>query len=160
MAPATSHQSPAGFAQRSARLARRGGRFAVSVPGRVRRAVAGWRWARRSVAVIRADVRRDGLDVAVPPPGVTGPGSLKGARAALRLERASCLERSLVIQRWWSSNDIALDVIIGVRHPTRHDGAPGHAWVEYYDEDCSDRFAEIRRVPAPAGKPPKLKPRG
>ena len=134
-------------------------RRVAALPARVPRALAGWQWARRSVASIRSDVRRDGLEVAVPPPPTTAPGSLRGARVALRVQRASCLERSLVIQRWWASNDVALDVIVGVRHPTRHDGAPAHAWVEHFDADCSDRFAEIRRVAAPAGRPPKLKPR-
>lgn len=152
--------SPSASVPSRSALPRRAARLAVSLPQRAARAVAGARWARSSVGAIRADVRRDGLGVVVPPPTVTGPGSLKGARAALRMQRASCLERSLVIQRWWASNDVALDVIVGVRHPTRHEGAPAHAWVEYYDEDWSDRFAEIRRVAAPEGKPPKLKPRG
>ena len=161
MAPAASSSSS--LPRRAARAVvgsgPRAARKVKALPSRVGRAVAGARWARHSVAVIRAEVRQSGLEVQVPSPSVAGPGSLRGARVALRIQGASCLERSLVIQRWWASNDVALDVIVGVRHPTRHDGAPGHAWVEFFDEDCSDRFAEIRRVSAPEGKPPKLKPR-
>lgn len=121
--------------------------------------VRGWRWARYALSVVRADVREDGLTVAVPPPLRAGPGSLRGTRIALRAGRASCLERSLVIQRWWASNGIALDVIVGVRHPSLTDGPTAHAWVDHFDADCSDRFAEIRRVAAPEGKPPRLLPR-
>jgi hypothetical protein len=77
----------------------------------------------------------------------------------LRRDRASCLERSLVVQRWYASRGIALDVIVGVRLPSaaNADTAPtAHAWVEHWDADCSDRFAEIRRVRAPDGAPPVL----
>ncbi|MBJ7472986.1 MAG: lasso peptide biosynthesis protein [Solirubrobacteraceae bacterium] len=125
----------------------------------LRRAIAagrGWLWARSALRVVRAEVRDDGLGVAVPPPPTVRRGSLRGARLALRRDSASCLEKSLVIQRWYASSGIALDVIVGVRHPDLKDGPTAHAWVEHFDADCSDRFAEIRRVQAPAGKPPRL----
>ncbi len=54
-----------------------------------------------------------------------------------------------MVQRWWATRGVPLDVVIGVRHPDRTDGPLGHAWVERWDEDWSDRYAEIRRVPAP-----------
>lgn len=96
------------------------------------------------------------------PPPHTRRGSLRGARVALRRDQASCLERSLIVQRWYASEGIALDVIVGVRLPsaTNDDDAPtAHAWVEHWDHDCSDRFAEIRRVHAPEGAPPVLRSR-
>lgn len=101
------------------------------------------------MVAIRRDVRADGLDVAVLAPRSVAPGTLRGARLALRFDRASCLERSLVIQRWWASKGVALDVVVGVRHPRLTDGALAHAWVDRYDVDCSDRYPEIRRATAP-----------
>lgn len=96
------------------------------------------------------------------PPPTTRRGSLRGARFALRRDRASCLERSLLIQRWYASHGIALDVIVGVRLPSasNDDREPtAHAWVEHWDADCSDRFAEIRRVHAPDGVAPRPRDR-
>lgn len=84
-------------------------------------------------------------------------GTLRGARAALRRDRATCLERSLIVQRWWASKGVALDVLVGVRLPGAAGGdgdATAHAWVDRWDADCSDRYAVIRRVSAPDGVPP------
>lgn len=91
------------------------------------------------------------------PPGDIRRGTLRGARIALRRDRATCLERSLIVQRWWASKGVALEVLVGVRLPgiaNDDDEATAHAWVEHWDADCSDRYAVIRRVPAPEGKPP------
>lgn len=116
-------------------------------------------WASRAVQEIRAEVRAAGLNVPVPAPATTARGSLRGARVALRLRRASCLERSLVVQRWWASRGIALDVIVGVRHPSAAGRGPlAHAWVERWDDDWSPTFAEIRRIPAPEGRSPQGTP--
>jgi hypothetical protein len=128
----------------------------ASAVSRLAALTSGWRWARRAVKTIRAEVRADGLGVVVPAPPTNRRGSLRGARMALRRDSASCLERSLVVQRWWASTGVALDVIVGVRHPHRHDGPLGHAWVEHWDRDFSDQFNEIRRVEAPAGERPRI----
>lgn len=151
-APATPGGAPT--ATRPTRLRR-----ALGIGPRLAGVAAGLRWGRAALRVVRADVREDGLGVVVPEPPSVRPGTLRGTRIALRAGRASCLERSLVVQRWWASAGIALDVIVGVRHPRLTDGPTAHAWVEHYDDDCSDRFGEIRRVAAPAGKPPRLTPR-
>ncbi len=95
-------------------------------------------------------------------PPNTRRGTLRGARLALRRDSASCLERSLIVQRWWASRGVALDVIVGVRLPSASnddDEPTAHAWVEHWDADCSDRYAEIRRVHAPEGATPVLSDR-
>jgi len=106
---------------------------------------------------MRREIRADGLDVVVAAPPTVARGSMRGVRAGLRVERATCLERSLVVQRWWATNGVALDVIVGIRHPDRTDGDMAHAWVEHYDADCSEQYGEIRRVTAPGGQPPRLR---
>lgn len=76
---------------------------------------------------------------------------MRGARIAMRLQRATCLERSLIVQRWLSTAGTSRDVVIGVRldkRPLRKRAPKAHAWVEGWDADCSGIFTEIRRVPA------------
>lgn len=63
------------------------------------------------------------------------------------------------MQRWWASKGVALDVIVGVRLPSAANGQhepTAHAWLEQWDADCSDQFAEIRRVRAPEGVPARV----
>ncbi len=117
---------------------------------RARAALAGARWANAQYRDVHRGLKDEGLHAAVAPPSTVAPGSLRGARIALRARRATCLERSLILQRWWASRGKALDVIVGVRNPAASGRGPmGHAWVEHYDRDCSDVFREIRRVPPP-----------
>ena len=48
--------------------------------------------------------------------------------AVLRIGRASCLERSLVLQRWLAAHEEPRDVVIGVAPPST--GFAAHAWLE------------------------------
>jgi hypothetical protein len=66
-------------------------------------------------------------------------------RAALRLERASCLERALVEQAWQVAHGCSRDIVIGV---TASSHFRAHAWLEG-DAPChDDALAElVRRAP-------------
>lgn len=111
--------------------------------GRVGAALAGARWAHRAKAQAAAGLSGEGLAAAVASPPTTQRGSLRGVRLVLRLERATCLERSFVIQRWWLEAGVPLDVVIGVKQSPR--GVKAHAWVDRFDRDQSDEFRVIRR---------------
>ncbi|MBO9531433.1 MAG: lasso peptide biosynthesis B2 protein [Solirubrobacteraceae bacterium] len=111
--------------------------------GRVGAAWAGARWAHRAKRQAAAGLSDDGLAAAVDPPPTTEPGSLRGARVVLGFERATCLERSFVIQRWWLEYGVPLDVVIGVKSSSS--GVKAHAWVDRFDRDQSDEFQVIRR---------------
>lgn len=115
---------------------------------RGRAAVLGWRWASRQLAELRRTLGPEGLGAQVAPPPTIARGSLRGARASLDRAHASCLERSFVLQSWIAANGVGLDVIVGVRRADIEEGDLAHAWIDQFDEDCSDRYAEIRRVPA------------
>lgn len=115
---------------------------------RVIAALAGFRWAHAQYSALGRTLGPDGLNAEVAPPPTVARGSLRGAQAFLELRRATCLERSLIIQAWFAANGAALDVIIGVRRTHVQGGAQAHAWVDRYDADCSKDFAEIRRVSA------------
>jgi hypothetical protein len=65
----------------------------------------------------------------------------------LRLRRATCLERSVVLQAWDAHHGRPREVVIGVARTGSSIGA--HAWLA--GEDAANRdFREITRIPVPA----------
>src|SRR5665811_997079 len=70
-------------------------------------------------------VARDRRNAASTPRGV------RGVEAALRRSRATCLERSLIVQRWLVAHGERHDVVVGVSGGSQFMEA--HAWVESYD---------------------------
>jgi hypothetical protein len=66
-------------------------------------------------------------------------------RVALWRLRPSCLERSLVVQRWLAAHGIARDVVVGT-----HGGPSGefsaHAWLDGAADGCAGRYVEITRL--------------
>jgi hypothetical protein len=104
-------------------------------------------WAWRSTAVVRARLRDDGgVAVPVPAPPQLPAAAIRGVNWGIRLGKASCLERSLVRQRWYRSQGRDRTIIVGVAldGPT----AVAHAWLEG-EEHLNDRdYVEMTRVPA------------
>jgi hypothetical protein len=91
---------------------------------------AAW-WALRAVTAARSELRTrpfESVVVAAPP--------------SLRRREPTCLERSLVLQRWLAAHGDPRDVIIGVLAPAAGFGA--HAWLE--GERPSSPFRELTRV--------------
>jgi hypothetical protein len=121
---------------------------AVTLPsGRVRGTLGGSLWALRAWWRCRAQLRRGGLSaVQLPVPPPARPGGLGGVERSLRFVRATCLERSLVRQRWDAALGLRRDVVIGVRGPAASFGA--HAWLEGERGDAA-AFEELSRWPAP-----------
>jgi transglutaminase superfamily protein len=91
-----------------------------------------WRaalWANRALTDVRralGDGQLEGIAVVQPPrlPSSAEPG----VGAVLRRRSASCLERSLVLQRWHAAHGRPLEVVIGVRAPV--EGFMAHAWLD------------------------------
>lgn len=113
---------------------------------RVGPGLQGLRWANEQLVRLRGTLGSEGLDAVVEPPPTIARGSLLGARALLEARRATCLERSLVIQAWFAARGVGLDVIVGVKRSLSDPGDTAHAWVDRFDDDCSTTYAEIRRV--------------
>ena len=117
----------------------RPGRYAGLLrPGALRGA---W-WAARSVRRVRGQLahrRHDEIVVPVPPPAARG--TARGVHVVLRRLRPSCLERSLVLQRWLEAQGDHRAVVIGVE---AHDGrVRAHAWLE---GEPAPGFQELTRV--------------
>ena len=63
------------------------------------------------------------------------------------MQRATCLERSLIMQRWLMANGQPHDVLIGVRSP--RETTIAHAWLDHED---SMSHHVLMRLP-PEGAP-------
>lgn len=107
-----------------------------------------WRaatWATRSWRHVHRGLRTgppELLRVPAPPT----PKARGVVLVVLRLVRASCLERSLVLQRFDAADGRRRDVVVGVTRRGGHTRA--HAWLD--GEDPQGDFLPIHRYPAPA----------
>ncbi len=107
---------------------------------------AGWAW--RALRGVRRHLPTRPLEqVEVPPAPAGDPRTRRAVESVLRTRHATCLERSLVVQRWWSGQGVAVDLVVAVTAPGQ--GFHAHAWLES-DPDAArqhDRMDEIVRVP-------------
>ena len=105
---------------------------------------AAW-WARGALSHARRALARGELDeiVLAPPPRLPSAAE-RGVQAVLRRRSATCLERSLVLQRWHAAHGQRRDVVIGVN------GAPAdfsaHAWLDGEQLPPDAQFDELVRV--------------
>ena len=113
-------------------------------------------WAVVALAAARRRLRRVGLEAAVPAAPRLPARAVRGVSAVLARRRATCLERSLVLQRWLVAQGSAPDVLIGVapdggRTGSGRDGPAWdlHAWIDGIDHDHGTHRV-LHRVPPPA----------
>ena len=86
-------------------------------------------WAWRAGSLARRQLRSGGLDaVSLPLVPALGRQAEPGVRVVLARRPLSCLERSIVRQRWYAEHGGKRDLIIGVHSPSESFGA--HAWLD------------------------------
>jgi hypothetical protein len=104
---------------------------------------AAW-WAERSLHQAKRRLRRDPLAIVgiEPPPALPG-SALRGVEAVLRRRDPSCLERSLILQRWYAAHGVAQDIVIGVTAPGEFSA---HAWLDGEPDAEAGPFFEIARL--------------
>jgi hypothetical protein len=73
-------------------------------------------------------------------------------RTTLSVLKASCLERSLILQAWHASTGDPRDIVIGVSGPGEPFGA--HAWLAGLETPADAGFHELHRVPPPTQSSP------
>jgi hypothetical protein len=66
----------------------------------------------------------------------------------LSVFRATCLERSLILQSWHASTGDPRDLVIGVSGPGEEFGA--HAWLDGLETPADRVFHELTRVAPPS----------
>jgi hypothetical protein len=104
---------------------------------------AAW-WTVRALARARRELSEGKLHgIALAPPPPLPAEAVRGVHAVLRRREASCLERSLVLQRWLAAQGRPLDVVIGVTTPADF---RAHAWLEGEPVEGSIEFDELVRV--------------
>ena len=106
---------------------------------------AGW-WAWRAVRNARAqlsDGEVRGVRLPAPPP-VDASGA-RAVRRVLDSTSASCLERSLVLQRWLAAHGVARDVIVGTEGGA-HSGFAAHAWIDGEPQPPGRSYIELIRL--------------
>jgi Transglutaminase-like superfamily len=82
-------------------------------------------------------------DVRVSEPPALPPRAARGVHAILRRQDPSCLERSLVLQRWLASQGELRAVVVGVSTP---EDFRAHAWLEGEAVTGGPVFHEIARL--------------
>jgi hypothetical protein len=105
-------------------------------------------WTLRALGRTRRQLRRQGMDrLDLPAPPAVPESAVCGVLAALRRRPTSCLERALVLQRWYAAHGRPRDVVIGVAGSSRDFRA--HAWLEGDVDEPEQTYRELSRVPAP-----------
>jgi hypothetical protein len=81
----------------------------------------------------------------LPPVPDVSPAAVRGVKGSLRLARATCLTRAIVLQAWLLAQGDSRDLVIGVTRPGEQFGA--HAWLDG-EEACHEAgFHELARRP-------------
>jgi hypothetical protein len=108
---------------------------------------AAW-WALGAVRRTRRRLGDGGLDAALAPPAPPQlqDEAVRAVRAVLRRSDASCLVRSIVMQRWLAAQGDARDLIVGVTGPGA--GFEAHAWLDGEAPHGGEAFHELLRRPA------------
>ena len=105
------------------------------------------RWAIFALRRLRGEISERGLEAQVTAPPDLAPEGLRGVEAALRRQHATCLERSLILQRWLIAHGAAHEVLIGVTGGG--DRIEAHAWLDRYDPaEQGEGFRVLTRVAA------------
>lgn len=115
-----------------ARRAWRAARPAVA-PAWRRYRPAVFAWLDRGLADVRATLQTEGIDARarLPDPPYAPRWLTVLVAARLSMQRATCLERSLIMQRWLMATGQPHDVLIGVRSP--RETTIAHAWLDHED---------------------------
>jgi len=107
---------------------------------------AAW-WAVLALRRLRGEISDLGLEAQVKGPPELAPEGLRGVEAALRRRHATCLERSLILQRWLIAHGASHEVLIGVNGGAERIEA--HAWLNRYDAEAQgEGFRILTRIAA------------
>ncbi|MGH2870777.1 MAG: lasso peptide biosynthesis B2 protein [Solirubrobacteraceae bacterium] len=101
------------------------------------------RWADQALVGLRRDLPVQGIKARVAPPRAAAGWGTAPITVWLRYRRATCLERSIILQRWLMCIGQPHDVLIGVRSP--EEAVMAHAWLDH--EDPLD-FLVVARIPS------------
>ena len=85
-------------------------------------------WTEVSLRGLQRDLADRRIAATVPPPYLVSPLATVAARLWLRVRRATCLQRSLIMQRWLFAAGESHDVLVGVASSSP---ISAHAWLDH-----------------------------
>ena len=102
-------------------------------------------WTFRELERLRRNLRRSGIGASMvrPPRRVPQTGA-RGVYRVLRLRNATCLERSFLLQAWYSAQGFDRDIVIGVTAPA--EGFTAHAWLDGDPTEPDGPYRELHRL--------------
>ena len=101
-------------------------------------------WAGISLQRARRGLRTRPLpEVRLKGPPPLPSAAVRGVTAVLKRRGASCLERSLVLQRWHSAHGEPHDIVIGVTGPIDF---LAHAWLDGELDPAALPYTEVTRL--------------
>jgi hypothetical protein len=98
-------------------------------------------WTELALRRVQRELRDRHITARVPPAALVSPLATVAASGWLRARRASCLERSLIMQRWLFAAGEPHDVLIGVA--SSRSPISAHAWL---DHEAAPGYKVIARV--------------
>lgn len=117
----------------------------AALPSKGWHAAVGFIWGVRAIRTARSQLRPGGLSVSLPRPSTASTTGIRGVRLASRVLRATCLERAMVMQRWYQAMGSEVAVVIGVA--STEGATVAHAWLEGEERTESWPYVEMTRVP-------------
>jgi hypothetical protein len=106
-------------------------------------------WALHALARAVRHLRRRPIEaLRLPRPPRLGLDATRGVDVVLNRLHATCLQKSVVQQRWYAEHDVPYDVVIGVGSPKL--GFKAHAWLEEPGQLTETEYTEIHRLPGQA----------
>jgi hypothetical protein len=90
---------------------------------------------------LHSELSERGLEARVAAPPELAPEAVRAVEAVLRRRRATCLERSLIMQRWLMAHGAPYEVSIGVRGGAKQMEA--HAWLDGYDPETHESDFDV-----------------
>jgi hypothetical protein len=107
-------------------------------------------WLDAGLVDVRTSLRTEGIDARsrLPDPPYATPWLTGLVLARLAMQRATCLERSLIMQRWLMATGRPHDVLIGVKSP--RETTIAHAWLDH--EDSRGHHILMRLPPTGAAR--------
>jgi hypothetical protein len=103
-------------------------------------------WAWQALRSVRRQLRAGAVrGVHAPAPPALPIAASRAVRVTLALGRSSCLERSLVLQRWLAAHGIERDVVVGT-HGAAGSEFTAHAWIDGTPQRADRRYVEMIRL--------------
>jgi hypothetical protein len=106
-------------------------------------------WSDESLLAVRQGLDTEGIDtrLRVPDPPYAAPWLTGLIAARLAMLHATCLERSLIMQRWMMAIGRPHDVLIGVKSP--RETTIAHAWLDHEDSQGHHVLLRLPPIRAP-----------